>query len=134
MRPVPASSLPTFADMLGRRGAARLRLVVPAKLISVYETQNCMLLDISQTGARLALERPLGVNASGYLRVGPIEVFATAVRLRMGEETGGVNGLEFDIKLTKPQVLAVRAYAENYEMAERRAFLMHARDWVMGGA
>ncbi len=76
---------------------------------SVYETQNCMLLDISQTGARLELERPLGVNASGYLRVGPIEVFATAVRLRMGEETGGVNGLEFDIRLTKSQVLAVRA-------------------------
>ena len=130
---VPASTGPTFVDLLGRRRSPRLHLAVPAKLISVYETQNCTLLDISQTGARLALERPLGVNMSGYLRVGPIEAFATAVRVRMGDESGAINGVEFDIRLTKPQVLAVRAYAENYEMAERRAFLMHARDWVMGG-
>lgn len=92
-----------------------------------------MLLDISQTGARLALERPLGVNTSGYLRVGPVEIFATAVRVRLGDEGLAVNGVEFDIRLSKPQVLAVRAYAENYEMAERRASLMQARDWVMGG-
>lgn len=134
MPPVSDSNSPTFVELLGRRRSPRLHLSVPAKLISVYETQNCTLLDISQTGARLALERPLGVETSGYLRVGPIEVFATAVRMRMSDEGVGINGVEFDVRLSKPQVLAVRAYAENYEMAERRAFLMHARDWVMGGA
>jgi hypothetical protein len=133
MRSHPVSSLPTFADMLGRRGSPRLHVVVPARLTSVYETQDCVLLDISQTGARIGLERPLTVNTSGYLRVGPIEVFATAVRVRMHEDRHGINGVEFDVRLNKSQVLAVRAYAENYELAERRAFLIQARDWVTGG-
>jgi hypothetical protein len=132
MRPPPASSLPAFIDLLGRRSAPRIHLAVPARLISVCETQDCMLLDISQTGARIGLERPLGVNASGYLRVGPIETFVTAVRARMSEDAAGINGVEFDERLNKSQVLAVRGYAENYEMAERRASLLQARAWIMG--
>jgi len=123
----------TFADTIGRRGSPRLHLTVPAKLMSVAETQNCVLVDVSQTGARIRLDRPLAVHSCGYLKVGSLEVFATALRCTPVDAGGGINGLEFDVRLTKPQVLMLRSYAENYEMAERRAFLQQARSWVMGG-
>jgi hypothetical protein len=133
MRPRPLSAAPPYTDLLGRRASPRLNLSVPARLIGVFETQPCILLDVSQTGARLGLERPLAVGASGYLRVGPIEVFVTAVRTRVAPEGGGgINGVEFDLRLGKAEVMALRAYADNYELAEQRAFLRHARDWVMG--
>lgn len=133
MHALSAPLAPSFVDLLGRRAAPRLHLSIPARLLSVCETQNCMLVDISRTGARLTLARPLAVKASGYLRVGPIEVFVTAVRVREGEAGMSTNGVEFDTPLAKSQVLAVRSYAANYEMAERRAFLLQARDWIMGG-
>lgn len=131
---LPAPLSAPFVDLLGRRAAPRLHLAVPARLLSVCETQDCTLLDISRTGARLTLRRPLGVGTSGYLRVGPIEAFVTAVRIRDAEVGVSTNGVEFDTHLAKSQLLALRSYAANYEMAEKRAFLMQARDWIMGGA
>ena len=56
----PLSPLPQKASVpLGRRAAARLRLAIPARFASIYSTQNCILLDISRTGAGLALASPL---------------------------------------------------------------------------
>lgn len=133
MRPPPLPAELTFADSIGQRGSPRLHLSVPARLLSIVDTQHCMLLDISQTGARIRLERPLPVDTSGYLRVGPVDVFATALRRTFSENGGGINGLEFEVRLTKSQVLMLRAYAQDYEMAERRAMFQQARSWVMGG-
>lgn len=133
MRPAPLPAELTFIEKIGRRGAPRLHMSVPAKLMSTAETQQCMLVDISQTGARIRLERPLPAGRSGYLKVGPIEVFATALRRSPGDQYGGINGLEFDIRLSKAQVLMLRAYAEDYELAERRAARQQARSWVTGG-
>lgn len=134
MRPSLRPSEVTFNDSIGRRSSPRLHLSVPAKLLSVIETQDCLLVDVSQTGARIRLERPLAAGASGYLRAGPVEAFATAVRQTWIGKGDGINGLEFEVRLSKSEVLALRAYAEDYEMAERRAFLRQARDWIMGGA
>jgi hypothetical protein len=134
MRPALLPSELTFADKIGRRAAPRLHLSIPAKLMSVVETQSCVLVDVSQTGARIRLDRPLAVNTSGYLKVGPLDVFVTALRHTPHEAGGGINGLEFEIRLTKSEVLALRAYAEDFEMAERRAFRRQAQNWVMGGA
>lgn len=133
MRPALSPCELTFAGPIGRRGSPRVHLAVPAKLLSVCETQNCVLVDASQTGARIRLERPLAAGASGYLRVGPIEVFATALRQNLTDDGDGLNGVEFDIRLTKAEVLALRAYAENYELAERRALRAQARGWITGG-
>lgn len=133
MRSEPFTDYTPFLDKLGRRACQRLHLCVPARLISVVDTRSCLLVDVSLCGARIALQRPLAVHASGYLRVGPVQVFGTAVRFRPSEEGGGINGVEFDDRLTKSQVLALRAYAENYELSERRESLIQARDWVMGG-
>lgn len=133
MPSLPPLSASVDIDTLGRRGSPRIHLSLPGKLVSVVDTQPCMLLDLSQTGARIAVGRTLPVNAGGYLKLGPVEVFGIVVRVRVSEEGGGINAVAFDSRLAKAQMLALRAYAEHYELSEQREAFRHARAWVMGG-
>jgi hypothetical protein len=132
MQPRPPLEVPQYFDKLGRRGAMRIHLSVPGKLIGVAETQNCALIDLSRTGARIRLVRPLAVNTAGFLRIGEIEAFAIAVRIRL-EEGGAINGLAFDVPLSRNEMLALINYAKNYDLAERRQALLQARAWATGG-
>lgn len=129
--PPPFEPLPYF-DQLGRRGALRIHVVVPAKLIGVAETRDCTLIDISRTGARIRLSHPIAVGSAAYLRIGQVQAFAIAVRVR-SEEDGGINGLAFDEPLSRQELLSVRDYARNFEFEERRAAFLAARAWVTGG-
>lgn len=113
--------------VVGRRGAARLRLAVPAKIVTVCETRPCVLLDLSRTGARISLPQSLPEGEGGFLRIAEIEVFACVVRSHEG-----INGLEFDRPLTDAQVISVRHYAECFEANKRRELLREVRDWVRG--
>ncbi len=115
----------------GRREAARLRLSIPAQLVSIYATHDCILLDLSRTGARIALAEPLAVGEGGYLRIGRLEVFCEAVRTMIGSG-GGLNGLAFDDPLANDQVIAVRHFAETFEQLQRRALRDQVRKWVAG--
>ena len=132
MQATPRPSEITFVDAIGRRSSPRLHLSVPAKLLTVSGMQDCLLLDVSQGGARIRLERPLAINTSGYLRLGPVEAFGTALWVQMNEQGSGTNGLEFDIRLSKPQVMQLCAYARNREMAQQREAYLQAHEWIMG--
>ncbi|MEM6474928.1 MAG: PilZ domain-containing protein [Pseudomonadota bacterium] len=123
----PTQSKPLLGK-IGRRSAARLRLSVPAKFISLYEARNCTLLDVSRTGARIELDHPLVLNDAGFLRCAGVEVFACVLR-----EKSGVNGLEFDLPLSDNQVLAIRSFSENLERDERSSVWSEARAWATGG-
>lgn len=129
--PALSSSLADNADSFGRRAAARLRLSIPSRLITVFETQTCILLDLSQTGARVGLAAPMALGSGAFLKVGPIEVFGEAVR-RMVGHGGGVNGIAFDRPLDHADVLAVRQHAETFRQIERDAFRDQVRRWVTG--
>lgn len=100
-------------------------------MLTVYETQHCILLDLSQTGARIALAMPLAIGDGGYLKVGQFEVFGTAVRCHRGAG-GGVNGIEFEPPLSHAAVLAVRHHAETFQQRERDALRDQVRCWVTG--
>lgn len=100
-------------------------------MLTVYETQHCILLDLSQTGARIALAMPLAIGDGGYLKVGQFEVFGTAVRCHRGTG-GGVNGIEFEPPLSHAAVLAVRHHAETFQQRERDALRDQVRCWVTG--
>lgn len=124
---------PAKPSVTGRRGAPRLRLAIPVRLVSTYSTEACILLDLSRTGARVGLERLLSPGELLYLGVAGLEVFAEVVRATPGE-SGGINGLVFDEPLSDAAVLAVRSHAETFEQRERANFRDQVRRWVSGDA
>jgi hypothetical protein len=114
-------------ENVGRRAAARLRLSIPATLVTLADTRRCILIDVSRTGAQVSLPEPLAVGEAGFLRFAGIEVFGVAIRAATG-----CNGLEFDVELGDDDVLAVRHHAESYEADARRALREEVRAWVTG--
>ena len=112
---------------VGRRAAPRLRLSIPAKLVTLTETRRCVVLDVSRTGAQISLAKPLAIGEAGFLRFAEQEVFGGVVR-----ESTGRNALEFDEQLGDAEVLDIRHYAECYEADERKALMQEVREWVMG--
>ncbi len=115
----------------GKRAAPRLRLSLPARLQTMYDTRRGILLDLSKTGAQIGLEEPLREGASAILELQGIDQFGTVVRSGQGVN-GGVIGLKFDHPLGEADVLAIRRYSDTYEESEMRALRNEARAWVAG--
>lgn len=123
------------ATTIGRRAAARLRLAIPARFVSITATQSCILLDISRSGARFALASPAPCRQSGYIAIGRLEPFGTVVRserLGLGAGAGGINAVAFDEPIAQAEVLEIRRYAEDFELRERQALRDQVRRWVAG--
>ncbi len=129
-QPVPPPG-PEEPTPVGRRGSARLRLSIPGRFVSIFSTQPCVLLDISRTGARLALPGPLARDQSGFVEIKQFEVFGTIVRTERGPD-GGVNAMIFDEPIAKSMVLEIRKFAEDFERRERAALRDQVRRWVAG--
>lgn len=128
----PLSPLTQDASVpIGRRAAARLRLAILARFVSIYSTQNCVLLDISRTGARLALADPLTEQKSGVVAFAQFELFGLIVRADQGTD-GGANAMAFDDPITEAAILDVRRLAEGFETRERLALRDMVRRWVAG--
>lgn len=121
-QPTPAPSV-----TVGRRSAPRLRLSLPAQLIAVEKAHTCILLNISRTGAQVAILDALRVGEGAILRCGMINHFAIVARSEFG-----LNALAFDEPLTDEIVLELRRYHENFEEREKRSLMETARKWVTG--
>jgi hypothetical protein len=119
------------AATVGRRAAPRLRLAIPARFVSIYSVQPCVLLDISCTGARMALAEPLSRGQSGFIEIARMEIFGDIVRIERGTG-GGVNAVAFEAAISKTQVLGIRHFAEDFELREHRALRDQVRRWVTG--
>lgn len=124
-------SEPASPQAIGRRGAARLRLAIPVRMVSTHATQNCILLDLSRSGARIGLAEPLAPGMCLYLRVARFEVFAEVIWREVGTG-GGINGLVFDEPLSDAAVLAVRHHAEGFAQRQRDSLRDQVRRWVSG--
>ncbi len=116
---------------VGKRGAARLRLSISAKLVSRYATHRCILIDLSCTGAQVGLEEPLDLEETAILQFGETEIFCEVVR-SVRSKNGGINGFRFDPELEEADVLEIRAYAETYERDQLRSLRAEIRNWVDG--
>ena len=112
---------------IGRRGASRLRLALPARLVTTCASVPCTLQDLSRTGARVRLAKPLCVGEACFLQFFDNKVFVVVVR-----QQSETNGLEFDCPISEEDVIQVRAYAENIDAVERRSVRSDARKWVSG--
>ena len=119
------------AATIGRRASARLRLAIPARFVSVTATQGCILLDLSRSGARIALASPAPSRQSGYIEVGRLQLFGMVVRCERGGD-GGINAVAFDEPISHADVLAIRSYAEDFELRGRQALRDQVRRWVSG--
>lgn len=122
---------PDTQAMAGRRAAPRLRLAIPARFVSIYATQRCMLVDLSRTGARIALAAPVATGQCGYLEIDRFEVFGTIVRMHR-EGDFAVNALAFDEPVAPEAVLLIRTYAEGLEARTQMALREQVRRWVTG--
>ncbi|MEO1221921.1 MAG: PilZ domain-containing protein, partial [Pseudomonadota bacterium] len=127
--PAPSAAPVEPSVPIGRRGAARLRLSIPAKLVSLYDTHRCILIDLSSTGAQIGLQKPMEIEQKAFLQIAGLELFCEVVRTAHGAN-GGVNGLSFDPPLEDEDVLDVRRFAESHEADEVRALRSEVRAWV----
>lgn len=112
---------------IGRRAAPRLRLSLPAQLIAVEKVHTCILLNLSRTGAQVAILDAMREGEGAILRCGLIDHFVIVARSEFG-----LNALVFDEPLTDAIVLETRRYHENFEEREKRALIETARKWVTG--
>lgn len=121
--------LPSLAGArTGRRRDSRLRVELPARLLTLTANVRASLCDLSQSGARLRHEGPLDRGEEGVLRWLEFETFGQIVWSR-----GGFAGLEFDGLLAPAILLETRDRAD-YGLVpdEKREAYARARDWYRG--
>ena len=118
-------------NKVGRRGAARLRLSIPGRLITLSDTKGCIVVDMSCSGLQIGLAEPLSNGTDVIVQTAGYELFGTVVRC-LKNINGGSNGIVFEIPLDKSDILAVRAYSETYEYDEQYALRKEAMAWVSG--
>ena len=115
------------APKFGRRAAPRLRLSLPAQLIAVDRVHRCILVNLSRTGAQVAILESMREGEGAILRCGPIDHLGVVTRSEFG-----LNALAFEEPLSDRQVLDLRHLYENFEERERRELMETARKWVTG--
>ena len=111
----------------GRRAAPRLRVSLPARLISVEGNQPCVLMNLSRSGAQVAVLDAIRVGEGAVLQCGSLEVFGDVIRSDFG-----LNAIRFEDEISDRQVLDIRHYHETFEERERRSLIDTARKWVTG--
>ena len=111
----------------GRRAAPRLRLSLPGRFIALYGHLPCIITNLSQTGAMIAVNDPLKVGDGGYLRCDPIDHFVMVVR-----SGDGRNAIEFDTPLEPELVLEVRSLQETLAEREKEDLLQKVHSWTRG--
>lgn len=122
------ASAPRFSPAkIGRRHAARLRVSLPGQMIGVEKVQPCILLNLSRTGAQVAILESLRIGEGAIVRCGAVNQFGVVTRSEFG-----LNALEFEEMIDHELVLEIRRYHENFEERERRALIETARNWVSG--
>ncbi len=90
-------------DRVGRRERSRVRLRLPARLITLDATQTATLADLSLTGARLIATGPVRVGEDAIVQWDHYEAFGRVVWTRDGQ-----CGVCFDTMITPNMVIAAR--------------------------
>jgi hypothetical protein len=111
----------------GGRHFNRLQLGVSAQLVLTHETRDCLIDDISCTGARLRVMQPLAEHQSLLLAFHELKLFATVVWLR-----GGECGLRFDQPIDPEDMQGMLWIKENRKIYDRICQAGHAMDWAEG--
>ena len=111
----------------GQRTKSRARLNLAARVVTFNGTFACTLVDLSQTGAKIASTESPKAGSMVVIEGLPLELFGT-VRWQLG----GVFGFEFDVPLPVEKVIDLRHYAEGERKRQESAVITYARNWVQG--
>ena len=126
-----SSALPVFPGtrLTGRRAMPRLRLYMPAKVQMLHGIENCLLDDLSQTGARVTLAARLPATGVGVvLKAKGLDVFGSVVWSH-----GSRFGIVFEEPLPLHDVVNVRHIADAFAENEAAQMRRNARNFVQGG-
>ncbi|MEY4239239.1 MAG: hypothetical protein RL339_1840 [Pseudomonadota bacterium] len=118
---------PRFLANCGRRANPRLRLLLPAELVTLDGQGPAVLENLSATGARISSRFVLRQGASCVLRLPGMELFADVAWCAQGR-----CGLIFEHPLSQAQLLAMRALDAKTVADERTASKDWARAFVTG--
>jgi len=118
----------TFAASPGRRARSRLRVRLPVKVTTLTATQTGVLADLSLTGARLLLDRPVGPGAEVLLQWAGYEAFGM-----VSWEHDGMCGVHFAEAITPKVLVATRDIDDAGQLPQDRDIARAvAGEWVMG--
>lgn len=110
----------------GRRRHSRLRVCLPARLITLDRTLPATLLDLSLRGAKVVVAAPdLRPRSLAVLTWGTFEAFCSIAWI-----TDDLCGLDFDMPLRPAVLIATRDLADASPRVDPRR--VAARDWVAG--
>lgn len=123
----PTLVMQKVPSKIGRRAAPRLRLSLPGRLVAVERSHQCIVMNLSRTGAQVAILESLREGEGAMLKCGAIDHFVVVTRSEFG-----LNALEFEEPLSDELVLDIRRYHETFEDRERRNLIETARKWVNG--
>ncbi|NKJ40975.1 MULTISPECIES: PilZ domain-containing protein [unclassified Novosphingobium] len=123
---------PVFGDSRaigthGRRTAPRARLNIPGRIILRRGVVECLVEDLSRTGARLMLRDMPALGETGILEINRIEGFGAAVWIK-----GARCGFHFDEPLALQQVVDLRQFADHFTEHRREQERTAAREFVQG--
>lgn len=111
-----------------RRGGARARLNIPARLVLLDGYFGCTVENLSRAGARIACERELRRGDQGILKRDGLDQFFVVQWVR-----GGSCGLRFDDKLVSEEAIReLRQLSDFYEEDEDAGLREFGREWVQG--
>lgn len=113
----------------GRRADARLRLALPAELITLDGQGPAMIENLSRSGARIATRLTLKTGDACVLRWRGREVFAL---VRWSEQQRC--GLIFDSRLSHEDLMQARWLEGQVSRLEREQWQAWAREFVNGRA
>lgn len=112
---------------VGRRGVARLRLGVPARLLLLSGTYSCALVDLSRSGARVSLSEPPRLGVEAVLQAAGFEAFGAVVWAANGEA-----GMHFDQPLGEADLLRMRDFSDAFPERNAQQMRQSVQEWVNG--
>jgi hypothetical protein len=118
---------PHYPANCGRRASSRLRLRLPAELITLDGQGSAVLENISATGARVSSHFTLRPGASCILRLARLELFADVAWCAQGRL-----GLNFEEPLSQEHLVTLRNLNPAGLANERAASQDWARSFVNG--
>lgn len=88
----------------GKRASARAPVLLRAALHTLTTSRSITLFDVSSTGARISLPEPLSEGQQLWLKIPPLEIFATVVWT-----DDDMCGVQFDEPLWETEVSVLQS-------------------------